>query len=482
MKVPTPDPMPPLGTAERPDYTEPRGRHWAIWLKCGPTGRRRRFTTSVPMRRDARGVLKGGAEARAIHDAIAQLWEAKLPRWDLLAALGAGEIGLDELYLAIVEQGVRGADALWATVQAAKARTALDRDLLPLVEEWERSPLSRQDENGVISAATRRQMVARVLKCFSPALVQIRTTEALAARDGKEIPPRSSLTACPLSAFTADRVKAHLAETYEAVPTPKQLKDLSSRQLVVREDTRKALAGHGDGAVAAFNALRVFARWLVANGYMAADPTATLKRPRAGRPSVVHLTSVADIERLATRLVAPYDDMWRVLCGTGFEPSVALALRPEHIHVPTQEILGHGTKSLFRERRVESSADAWTALARTLQAAKATGRQTLWPLRDARGRKLSTQQLAREVAEARDALIAQGYSQYVGVTPYAGRHTFCVMALLGGATPLEVAQQLGHKDAVMVNKIYGLYVPKRGRVREALARSATHGAEVSPDD
>ncbi len=42
------------------------------------------------------------------------------------------------------------------------------------------------------------------------------------------------------------------------------------------------------------------------------------------------------------------------------------------------------------------------------------------------------------------------------------------MALAGGATAKDVADQLGHRDETMVLKCYKLWIPKRGRIRDAL--------------
>ena len=39
------------------------------------------------------------------------------------------------------------------------------------------------------------------------------------------------------------------------------------------------------------------------------------------------------------------------------------------------------------------------------------------------------------------------------------RHTYAVNALKKGYKPTVIARQLGHKDASMVNKVYGRFVP-----------------------
>ena len=59
-----------------------------------------------------------------------------------------------------------------------------------------------------------------------------------------------------------------------------------------------------------------------------------------------------------------------------------------------------------------------------------------------------------------DALVAAGHTVYEGYTPGDSRHRFAARLVRGGASLHVVADQLGHKDAQMVARGCGRFVPR----------------------
>lgn len=486
-------PNPPATRAPRgvdqPTYTEARGRHWEIWLKVAVSGPRRRVKTWIEVRHDrASGALLGGAEARAIHDEVSKLWNSRSPRWEILqhVARPGAVLTLQALYDTLIDEGLAGADALMDRCRAdheadravddamsdASARVT-EPDLIPLVEEWELSPMDRQDGMGSISARTRTQMVSRIMRLLSPETLAWRQARSLAYRDRRTPPCRPDVRPFPVSAFSTERIRQHLLDSYTLEPNEQQAELLSDADPTIRTLTANSLKGQGDGAVAAFNALRVFTRWLITRGLLTMDPLGGLKRPRASQSKITKLECTADIELLASRLSKPFDDVWRVMCGTGFEPTVALTLRVADVDGKSQESIGNGTKNRLRVRRAEASPLAGNALLRAVTAAKQEGRAAVWPSETEHGNVVTRFALAKAVSAAASALVSEGHAQFEGLTPYSGRHTFCVMALQGGATMQDVANQLGHKDTTMVMRLYGVWEPRQGRIRAALSGNET---------
>lgn len=484
--------------AEKPAHTDARGRHWEIWLKVAPQGPRRRVTTWIPVRRNQTdNALLGGREAKAIHDVLERLWTSLPPRYDVVAALCDGRLALPETYLTLLESGLAGvsdafamlardrddlssmsAQAPAATKGAAAAPPSrggaddpADPDLLPFVEDWDNSPLERQDGKGSITAATRSQQISRVLGLLSPEWRAWRVVRSLALRDKRAVPDRPAFTPFRASQFSTAAISAFLKASYEVAPTEKEQREINSSDPKIGAQVRETLRGQGDGAVATFDAFKIFSRQLLIAGVLKRDPTAAMHRPRYGQPRWYKLTSQADVELFASRLPAPYGDAFRMMCGTGLEPSPTLAALVADIDRDTESIIGRGTKTKSRERRAETGTSAWAASLRLMAEAEKMGRLTLFPARDALDGKVTLHRMDKIFARVRDELRAEGLKQFEGIVPYSGRHTYCVMTLKGGATYAEVAHQLGHINAKMVIKTYSLHIPKAGTLRDAIRRT-----------
>jgi integrase len=190
---------------------------------------------------------------------------------------------------------------------------------------------------------------------------------------------------------------------------------------------------------------------------------------------LAYLDNHEDIERIASRLVAPLDDIWRVMCGTGIEPSPALLLPVDKAEVLATPVLhAHGTKSASRKRNAEYGDRTGQAVERARADAVRNGRPTLFPSHDEKGRRITRHRLAKDIRRASDALVVD-HPQFAGIHLYSARHTFAVMAIKGGASYQEVAQQLGHTTVAMVIRRYGRYKSAPGRIAAAM------NAHAAPD-
>lgn len=63
--------------------------------------------------------------------------------------------------------------------------------------------------------------------------------------------------------------------------------------------------------------------------------------------------------------------------------------------------------------------------------------------------------------------------------PYQTRHTYASTLLSGGANPLYVAKQMGHRDTEMINRHYGRWL-EQGSCEETRRQSVEFFAKVSP--
>ena len=111
------------------------------------------------------------------------------------------------------------------------------------------------------------------------------------------------------------------------------------------------------------------------------------------------------------------------------------------------------------------------AALRLIADAEEKGRPRLFPVRDGLVGEITLHRMDKIFARVRDELCGAGLKRFEDIVPYSGRHTYCVVALKGGATYAEVAHQLSHANSEMVIKTYSLHVPKAGTLRDAIRRT-----------
>jgi len=202
------------------------------------------------------------------------------------------------------------------------------------------------------------------------------------------------------------------------------------------------------------SSLRVFFRFLVGQGYLAADPSELLDLPKPGR-KLPKVLSVAEVERL---LAAPLDQsplslrnhaMLHLLYATGLRVSelVKLPLAAVQLAAGWLRVIGKGDK----ERVVPFGERAKEHLGLYLQ----HGRPRL--LKGKRNPHLFVTQRGAPMSRARFWQIIRETAQRHGVTteisPHVLRHSFATHLLEHGADLRSVQIMLGHAD-ISTTQIY----------------------------
>ena len=220
--------------------------------------------------------------------------------------------------------------------------------------------------------------------------------------------------------------------------------------------------------------IRLFARFLVAEGLLGRDPCTQLSAPRLAR-LLPHTLSVPEVERL---LQAAAGDSWReqrdralleLLYGTGARISEAVGLSIDDLEPELRvvRLLGKGGKA----RLVPLGECARAALERWIDGARRalvmrTGSRARAVYLSVRGRPLDRTNAWRRVKElARRAEVTSELS------PHGLRHSFATHLIEGGADLRAVQEMLGHAsirttevythlDAEHVRAVHRLYHPR----------------------
>ncbi|MHB0948725.1 MAG: tyrosine-type recombinase/integrase, partial [Gemmatimonadaceae bacterium] len=140
-----------------------------------------------------------------------------------------------------------------------------------------------------------------------------------------------------------------------------------------------------------------------------------------------------------------------LLSGAGVEVSVALSLRVRDLRIKEREVRAPGTKNHNRDRVVRVAEWAWDFVA-----ACAEGRQ---PADRLFGTLPNRWIVNTAFTLAMAPLVAKEPEVFGDYWMRDGRHTYAVRAIKAGTPPIVVAKQLGHADASLVIKVYGIYAP-----------------------
>lgn len=232
----------------------------------------------------------------------------------------------------------------------------------------------------------------------------------------------------PLGAFDADGVRGFLAALHDRGNS--------------RASTGRRLA-----------AMRTFARYLVREEHLAADPTAMVGTPRKEKTLPAHLTA-PDIERLLqapdTSTVAGRRDaaILELFYASGLRLSELVALDLDDVNLGGRvvRVTGKGGKERlvpFNQaavRALRSMLADHASLPRPVRAATDRHRRLRDPVfLSLRGARLTTRSVDRIVRRyVREAAIAQG------ISPHALRHTFATHLLQAGADLRAIQELLGH--------------------------------------
>lgn len=242
---------------------------------------------------------------------------------------------------------------------------------------------------------------------------------------------------------TADTAAQYLAQLRTLIPagapflashaTPERL-DRWLTHLDVASPTRRRY----------FAAAQSFFGYLVRLKVLPASPLAGLHRPRDGEARADWWLPQAEMQRLCESCHEPFRTLFALMYGTGIETSVACRLTRRQMDTAAREIYAPGTKTHNRKRTVRVAEWAWPIVEDYVRGL----------LPEARIFPGMTRGTARyQHARATERCELPGYQLR------DSRHSYAVRAAKAGTPPEIIARQLGHKDAVMVLKVYGRFFP-----------------------
>jgi integrase len=206
-----------------------------------------------------------------------------------------------------------------------------------------------------------------------------------------------------------------------------------------------------------------FGRYLVEIEVLDANPMRSVTPPRDNPPRELYL-SLEDSKRLVEAQPEPYRSIAALREGAGVEISAALTVLRRDVDELNRTVHVHGTKNASRSRLVGVEDWAWRYV---IAAAKGKlPNASVFVEEDGRPatyyRALSAHRAAVKALK-----LPEGYRMH------DSRHSFAVRCMKGQIEPQRIAQNLGHRDATMVLRVYGKYQVSGEDIRRA--RTGTGG-------
>lgn len=258
-----------------------------------------------------------------------------------------------------------------------------------------------------------------------------------------------------VSAYLSDcrRMVAQVSQAGKHSPASLDLADLRSHLSTLSDQglSARSLARNR-------SSLRTYFRFLVAEGYLQADPTEGLDAPPPGR-SLPHVMSYDQV--LAVLEAIPVEDpkalrdraIVEVLYASGIRISELTGLRVRDLRLDEGMAIVRGKGE--RQRFVPLGGSAVRALQRYLREARSDQDRGLSDgivFLNHHGRKLSRTGAWKIVRRHVDAARAGG-TRLGTVTPHTFRHSFATHLLENGAGLAAVQEMLGHAD-ISTTQIY----------------------------
>jgi integrase len=191
-------------------------------------------------------------------------------------------------------------------------------------------------------------------------------------------------------------------------------------------------------------ALSVFAKWLVEREVLEGNPVRDVAMYKENDPRMVWMTW-PEAEAVANAAPTLFlRALIALMAGSGIELGAALRLRRSDINFDGQTVHARGSKTVWRNRviRIEDWAMPFVRRA----CGDSEGPWLVFP-------PMTYGDLLRAFREAQASLSIEAHRLH------DLRHTYAVNALRKGYKPAVVAHQLGHKDASMVIRVYGRFIP-----------------------
>lgn len=220
-------------------------------------------------------------------------------------------------------------------------------------------------------------------------------------------------------------------------------------------DALRAIPGSGSTGRRYHAAWSSFANYLLETDVMEVNPLRMIRAPRANPPKELHF-SLPDVMRLVNAQPMPYRALAALREGAGVEISAAIGVRRRNVNEDDHTVHVHGSKNAWRDRLVLVDDWAWPQI---MEACRAK-------LPDA----LLFPEVTYESARAEHRKAVKALELDARYTMHDARHSFAVRWMRDNANPQDIANNLGHKDATLVLRVYGKYRPTAADLRRARAR------------
>lgn len=205
------------------------------------------------------------------------------------------------------------------------------------------------------------------------------------------------------------------------------------------------VGGTGSTRARYFAALSSFVKYLVSIRVLRTNPLTGLRRPKSN-PARCRALSLEDARRVVGASRGEFRTLFALAYGAGAELGAAVKVTRGDVNLKTKEVRLRGSKSEWRDRVVRVADWAWLhidlACADKLPAAPLFTDRPLW-------------QWSNEHARIIKELKLGDY------TLHDARHHWAVRMAKVGMPAEMIARQLGHRDATMVIKVYGRFMPAR---------------------
>lgn len=236
---------------------------------------------------------------------------------------------------------------------------------------------------------------------------------------------------------------------------PSLRSDLTRRRI---SETLAALPCSGSTQRRYLAAWSSFASYLVDLEILDANPLRSIRAPRNNPPRELWFP-LPDVIRLVDAQPEPFRALAALREGAGVEISAALTVRRADVDSDSSTAFVRGTKTPARTRTVRVEPWAMAKLAEYVRRAALTGAAFLFEGVTAR-RALDVQRASLKALK-----LDESY------TLHDARHSYAVRRMKAGDDPQMIAHNLGHKDALMVLKVYGKYRPSAQDLARAQIRA-----------
>jgi integrase len=192
-------------------------------------------------------------------------------------------------------------------------------------------------------------------------------------------------------------------------------------------------------------ALSAFCTWLVRRGTLELNPARAVTGYAEALADPVFIT-MDEAERLVAALPPQYRGREALMAGTGADWSDTMRLAVGDIDLTTLTVRLHGSKTRWRNRVVRIT-QPWTVP--YIRAAMRGKLPTAPAFSGSESKSIKAHHAAAAAAKITTA-----------TTLHQWRNTYAVAELRAGEKATVVAYQLGHRDASLVWKRYGRFVPE----------------------